>query len=343
MKKNANLKNLLLNSQLVTHHLPVNWLPENSIDFEAEVTYETDNCFLREYKSVLISPHSVLYQFGKIIPATLTDAAQKNYYQYRHLAKLFLTNKKVVLSKKKKYLLVTDHWSEGHFHWFTDVLPKLLLIESQLGNFTLLLPDVSYIKNIAIPSLSGLLSHFEDIVLMKPDELYVASSCWFINKIAPSGKLYPPVMQKIRERFAISSLQQNRKVYITRQHSAVRKVINETEFSRLLSANDFEMIVAEELNLQQQVDLFSSTSTLIGMHGAGLTNCLFMSEKSRVIELRRDEHGPHNVGYWHLADSLQHYYYYYNGIPDSPLPLVGKGCNLTIPLQDFEARVMVYL
>ena len=65
-----------------------------------------------------------------------------------------------------------------------------------------------------------------------------------------------------------------------------------------------------------------------------------MQPGSNVIELRRKENGPSNVGYWHLADSLDHNYYYYNGIPDSDKPLVGQGCNLTIPMADFEKKIV---
>jgi len=41
-----------------------------------------------------------------------------------------------------------------------------------------------------------------------------------------------------------------------------------------------------------------------------------------------------------LAESVGHEYYYYHGVPDSDLSLIGRGCNLTIPVDDFEEKIL---
>ena len=51
------------------------------------------------------------------------------------------------------------------------------------------------------------------------------------------------------------------------------------------------------------------TKCLIGLHGAGLTNMLFMSEKTNVLELRNEE-DSHNNCYFSLASDLNLDYYY---------------------------------
>src|SRR6185436_7043976 len=101
-----------------------------------------------------------------------------------------------------------------------------------------------------------------------------------------------------------------------------------------------EIIVAEGISLAEQVKIFSSAQILLGIHGGGLVNLLFMEPGGKLIELRKKEGGTSNTGYWHLADSVDQSYYYYNGIPDSDKPLVGKGCNLTIPIEDFEEKIL---
>jgi capsular polysaccharide biosynthesis protein len=75
----------------------------------------------------------------------------------------------------------------------------------------------------------------------------------------------------------------------------------------------------------------------MGIHGAGLTNCMLMKPGGKVIELRKREK---NYGYWHLADSLGHKYYYYHGVPDSEQSLIGSGCNLTVPVDEFESTII---
>jgi hypothetical protein len=59
-----------------------------------------------------------------------------------------------------------------------------------------------------------------------------------------------------------------------------------------------------------------------------------------VMELRKRER---NFGYWHLADALDHSFYYFHGKPDSEKSLIGDGCNLTIELEEFEAELTVAL
>jgi len=62
-----------------------------------------------------------------------------------------------------------------------------------------------------------------------------------------------------------------------------------------------------------------------------------MKPAGNVVELRKREK---NYGYWHLADSLDHKYYYYHGIADSDASLIGSGSNLTIPVDDFESDIL---
>jgi len=48
---------------------------------------------------------------------------------------------------------------------------------------------------------------------------------------------------------------------------------------------------------------------LIGVHGAGLTNMLFMKENSNILELRRKD-DDHNNCYFSLAAACKHKYWY---------------------------------
>jgi capsular polysaccharide biosynthesis protein len=147
-------------------------------------------------------------------------------------------------------------------------------------------------------------------------------------------------MRELQQRFNNGRQPGEKKIYISRQKAKYRKVVNEEKLCKMLEEHGFEIICGENFSLAQQADIFSSAGTLLGLHGAGLANCIFMHPGSNVIEIRRKENGPHNVGYWHLADSLDQRYYYFNGTPDSDKPLVGQGCNLTVSLNEFEQSVL---
>lgn len=274
------------------------------------------------------------------MPDTLTSRKQRSYYQVRHLARKLITGRSILLNDKKKYLLVTDNWSSGHFHWFCEVLPKLFCLKDQTKQFSLLLPDTSYIRTIGAESLTMLGLEFTEIIWMKHDRFYKVKDLFYVSAIAPSGHMHKELLQQIRNEFIGGKETGHRRIYISRAQARFRKILNEKELMNILQGYGFEMYHAEDVSLSGQVAVFCSCNTLLGIHGAGLTNCIFMQPGSKVIELRRKENGPSNVGYWHLADSLDHHYYYYNGVPDSGKPLVGRGCNLTIPVEDFSHNII---
>jgi capsular polysaccharide biosynthesis protein len=53
----------------------------------------------------------------------------------------------------------------------------------------------------------------------------------------------------------------------------------------------------------------SEAKSLVGLHGGGLTNMLFMPENGRILELRLGSDN-HNNCYFTLASDLGHDYYY---------------------------------
>ncbi|HSU28591.1 MAG TPA: glycosyltransferase family 61 protein, partial [Chitinophagaceae bacterium] len=288
---------------------------------------------------VWVSPDSVVYKNGILLNDTTSVPSQNNYYQYRHLLKLVFNNKRVRLDDRKKYMLVTDNWSNGHYHWVCEVLPKLISIKHVAKEFVLLLPDKPYINTIGRESLELLGIHFNEIVLMKEKEVYKVPGLFYIPQMTKKG-LHDETMTSIRDSFMIRDLQADKKIYISRAGTTHRKVKNESSLLPLLKDRGFAIYDGEAMSLKDQLALFSTCNTLMGIHGAGLANCIFMKKGARLVELRKKESNNSNTGYWHLADSLGLGYYYFNGIPDSENPLIGNGCNLEIPVADFEKKIL---
>jgi hypothetical protein len=94
----------------------------------------------------------------------------------------------------------------------------------------------------------------------------------------------------------------NKKLFISRNDAVGRKVLNSESLRSLLSKHGFEFVTLAGLSFVEQKRLFSQASHVIGVHGAGLTNILFSSEKCRIIEIL-----PPFVAtsaYWLLASSI---------------------------------------
>jgi hypothetical protein len=87
----------------------------------------------------------------------------------------------------------------------------------------------------------------------------------------------------------------SRRLFVSRRDAAKRRVVNEDELLAALATLGFEVIIPGALTFGEQVAAFSSADVVVGPHGAGLANAIFMPRGSTIVEL-------------HHADSaLTHY------------------------------------
>jgi len=62
-------------------------------------------------------------------------------------------------------------------------------------------------------------------------------------------------------------------------------LLNEDELFNQLKKYGFKKIFFENLSYEKQVELSMNCKIMIGYHGAGLTNLIFMKKKSHLIEI----------------------------------------------------------
>lgn len=84
-----------------------------------------------------------------------------------------------------------------------------------------------------------------------------------------------------------------KRFYIDRRNAQNRVLINENELIEALKSRGFIPIQLEKLSFGQQCELFANADFIIGAHGAGLTNIVFSSPKTIIIELI-----PHALVRW---------------------------------------------
>ena len=95
----------------------------------------------------------------------------------------------------------------------------------------------------------------------------------------------------------------------------MRNITNNNEFTELLDKYKFTKVALEKLSLSEQIDLFKDSQIIIGVHGAGLTNIVFTSPESTIIEITAK--WKKNVDYWISASysSLNYHLIESNTIP----------------------------
>lgn len=208
---------------------------------------------------------------------------------------------------------IHDEWSHGYFHWMTDALPRAMALGTGLNDVPVLIPKpwegIPFIRRSL--ELLGIAIHvFGPARPLRVNELLLPSHT------ASTGNYNRRLVQELRLRLAPTGLlAAHRRVHITRAMAAKRHIANEEELVPILREMGFEIHAFEHLTLDQQIQLMQETRILSGLHGAGLTNMLFMRPGCCVLEVRNRTDG-HNNCYFSLASELDHDYFHLPADPD---------------------------
>ena len=143
---------------------------------------------------------------------------------------------------------------------------------------------------------------------MDDNKKYMFKNLTYIGELYPSGSPRKEIIKKLVGRVKTSKYNNDR-VYISRNKSNKRKIINEKSIIRVLKKYNFKIIYMEKLRLEQQIKVISSSKYIIGLHGAGLTNIIWMKPNSTLIELRPEKNQYLNC-YFNLSNLLDINYEY---------------------------------
>ena len=110
---------------------------------------------------------------------------------------------------------------------------------------------------------------------------------------------------------ALASLAQEsssgRRLYVSRAHMRVRHASNEPELVDLLARHGFEVVYPEMLSIEEQIQMFASAESVVGLHGSGLTGVVFSSPDTLVIELQPEQITTGGIDFvWNLCAVRNH-------------------------------------
>jgi capsular polysaccharide biosynthesis protein len=209
--------------------------------------------------------------------------------------------------KIPKGIWVLDEWSANYFHWMTDCLPRIWEGLERDPKAPVLLP-YSY-QSLAFVSESLKLIGAA-VIFFKSNQNLKVSTVILTARTASFPNFNLKLTQKTREKLSFkASTEPWRNVYISRKLAGKRKVHNETEVELILKKRGFEVVYAEQLNLSQEIQLMGETKILVSLHGAVLTNMLFLAPNTKVLELRNLDDSASQC-YFNLAAALGLSYYY---------------------------------
>lgn len=194
-----------------------------------------------------------------------------------------LKNELHVFKSDRKHFFLFSPWSKGYYHWLTEVAIKPLLFREELLDGIILLPENTQNFVTDFFDLFGFnnLKTLKDNVFFKKLSVVTNPRTNHYNK-EHIFLLRDQVLSKVEKE------KTPRKLYVSRKNAKKRKVVNEDELSDGLKQLGFECVDLENTPFTEQVKLFGNCETLVSIHGAALTNSIFMPAGSSVIELYPD-------------------------------------------------------
>jgi len=221
--------------------------------------------------------------------------------------------------------LLKEH-SINYYHWMTEVMPKLveiiqvlkekeynisILVEENMptqsvGIIDLLLADIKTIEYSIITVKKGELVFCEHLIYCTPLWVSLDNTRYLPN---PKKEFFVSVesLEKVKEKITQAKkinnvVLKNRKIYLQRENSKLRKITNILEVERLLYKYGFDFVDPGSLDFEEQYNLFSQADIIIGASGAAFTNLLFMKDNSKAISLYPSAQSTNYYVFQPLAD-----------------------------------------
>ena len=234
----------------------------------------------------------------------------------------------------KTAIWAIDSRSYQYFHWLTDALQRIEVSSKYYDKGPLLLlpgfQNYQYIKDSL--DILGIEPYF-----LENGKKYFIKELILSERVSPAGNYRKELINSISKNFTkdINHLDDKdtyKKIWVSRQNSLKRKILNFEEIKPILEKNKFKIVHYENLTFRDQINISNNTEIIGGVHGAGLTNMIFLNKNSSVIEVRADGDSLNNC-FFSLASDMEHDYYYFLAIAENNNYYAS---NLYIDPRDFE-------
>jgi capsular polysaccharide biosynthesis protein len=301
---------VVLTEQRQNKTLPANTDPADEKTFLASSQYLCPEVRIYCYRSVNMLPDSTL--FTGIVPWTQSFLFYKKRLRHHSVKGIFDIRRNWrrhrLNNRSRPYVVIHDAWTENYYHWLTQALPRLIMVQQTGQPYTLLLPEN---HNQKFHSDSLALLGVKDWVVLPTGRLYYTiENLWYPGHDIQVGDLNYQLMAVLSEKLRCANGSNGSgRLFIHRTNVEQRKLVNENEVLTVFRSFGFRIVQLELLPFKEQICLLAGTSILAGVHGAGLANMMFMPRGSTVLELttRID---IENLYYYSLSDVYQHRYYY---------------------------------
>lgn len=206
-----------------------------------------------------------------------------------------------------RYMTLLNQWSENHFHWFADTLPRASLLPLEAEPETpIIVPtglSASQLESLAMIGIP------RERLLPLPHRHLQVDELVFPSFVGQPGFPPPWAVRWLRDRLAPPPNRPGqRRLWVSRAAATRGRVANEQAVLSVLSDYGFEAVQPEKHDLAEQLRMFADARVIVAPHGSGVTNIL-ASRDATVIELQSERWWGRGC-YYALADALDLDYWF---------------------------------
>jgi capsular polysaccharide biosynthesis protein len=320
----------------VKRSLPVNFKQEDIYLFEHELTKEIEGSYFYTLKAAVVVSDTVMklpflyyYPSETHLNGRFNEQQRKEYIQ------------KITFPSKfySKAIWITQNWTWMYFHWMIDALTRYVACKEYIKDHSILIPSKYKKFDYIQESLEFLGIPF---IWYNENETTFVWDLILPSHTAIPGNYNEVYLRKLRT-FFLSKLNTintpYRKLFISRKNAQTRRIVNEDALVELFEKFGVEIHYFENYSFQEKISILSETTHLIGMHGAGLTNMLFLPSNARVLEIRV-ACDSHNNSYFAMSSALNLPYYYFSA---AKVESVDDTNDVLIDVQSFKDLLISFV
>ena len=194
----------------------------------------------------------------------------------------------------------------NYMHFLYDIVPKIKLISlatnlkkieyfyfSKLNNYQKEIMNYLGINEKKIID-SNQYRHVQSTKIIG-----VTHPNYFTGTISNAQSKMPKwIIKYLKKKFLKNNFVKNNidKIYIDRSDSNLKhcKIINNNQIKKFLTSKGFKILRLTKFDFKKQINFFRNAKIIIGPHGAGFANLVFCKKKTKIIEIKPNNH-PNKV------------------------------------------------
>ena len=190
----------------------------------------------------------------------------------------FRANKKSIKNFKELYILGSNA-GNNYYSNLLQFLPRIFFNKKTNIKIAIHRNSSNKYRNFIASILKSLNIEFTFVFL--DDDFYHFIDSEFPQFLSINDSI------KILKKFINpkTNVEKSKKIYVSREDSNYRKIINEGDVVTLLREKGYKVINPQLYEIDEQIEIFSNAEKIIAPHGSNLANIIFCKTGTEIFEI----------------------------------------------------------